>query len=113
VILNGTSFSDVVNRILAIGTIVDADQSMINEYKNDQIFLEDSQKTVHEKLNQVQNELIEMRNLKIELAYQVDQKNAILQSIKDKKEKATSELEELNNESVSLVKQEKEARISS
>jgi peptidoglycan hydrolase CwlO-like protein len=109
VILNAKSFSDVVDRIIAIGTIVDADQTMIDEYKKDQNSLENSQKTVHEKLDEVQNELTKMNDLKIELAYQVDQKNAILQSIKEKREKATGDLEELSKESASLAKQEKEA----
>lgn len=109
VLLDSESFGDFVDRAMALSTIVNADQKILEEQKKDKEALEKSEKELANKLNKVQSDLKELEDLKVELQYQIDDKNSILAKIKEQQKNASSELGDLKDQAAKLKQQEKAA----
>lgn len=98
VLLESESFGDFVDRAMAVSTIVNADQKILDEQKKDKESLEQSKKELASKLEKVQKDLDDLKDLKEELQYQIDDKNSILAKIKEEQKNASSELGNLEDQ---------------
>ncbi|MCM3195525.1 C40 family peptidase [Priestia megaterium] len=87
VLLGSSSFSDFVDRALAVSTIVDADRGILTETKNMQDELKTKQADVKSKLASLENMKAELDEMTVQLAAQKKQKDALAKELKDKEAK--------------------------
>lgn len=97
VLLGAKSFSDFIDRVGAVATIVEADQDILQEHAEDKSLLENTQNEVEKKLTNLQTMLRELGNIIESLNSQKAEKDKIMESLKKKEEdieKYKMELEE-------------------
>ncbi|GAB1807574.1 coiled-coil domain-containing protein [Priestia megaterium] len=87
VLLGSSSFSDFVDRALAVSTIVDADRGILKETKNMQDELKTKQADVKAKLASLEDMKAELDEMTVQLAAQKKQKDALAKELKDKEAK--------------------------
>lgn len=87
VLLGSSSFSDFVDRALAVSTIVDADRGILKETKNMQDELKTKQADVKSKLASLEDMKAELDEMTVQLAAQKKQKDALAKELKDKEAK--------------------------
>lgn len=109
VLLEAESFSDFVDRSMALTKILNADKSILEEQEKDKQTLEASKSELKTRLDKVQSELAKIENLKEQLTYQVNDKNSMLAAVKEQKGKASKELEDLENQKAIIIAEEKKA----
>ncbi|MGE6256545.1 coiled-coil domain-containing protein [Heyndrickxia sporothermodurans] len=109
VLLESDSFGDFVDRAMALSTIVNADQKILDEQKKDKEALDKTEKELTSKLEKVQSDLNDLKDMKIELQYQIDDKNSILAKIKEQQKNANNELGKLKDQAATIEQQEKAA----
>ncbi|VEF49411.1 C40 family peptidase [Bacillus freudenreichii] len=109
VLLEAESFSDFVDRSMALTKILNADKSILEEQEKDKQTLEASETELKTKLEKVQSELKEIENLKEQLTYQVNDKNSMLAAVKEQRSEASKELEDLENQKAIIIAEAKKA----
>lgn len=87
VLLGSSSFSDFVDRALAVSTIVDADRGILKETKNMQDELKTKQADVKAKLASLEDMKAELDEMTVQLAAQKKLKDALAKELKDKEAK--------------------------
>ncbi|PLS17918.1 peptidase M23 [Bacillus sp. M6-12] len=86
VILGSSSFSDFVDRVNAVATIVEADQDILEQHEADMKSLEEKQASVEEKLKSLENMLTELTEMKTKLTGQKREKDKLMAQLKLKEE---------------------------
>ncbi|QQZ10306.1 murein hydrolase activator EnvC family protein [Heyndrickxia vini] len=105
VILGADSFADLLDRVSAVTTLVNADKQIIDEQKKDQAQLEKKQAEVTNKLNKLQEMQQKLQAMKAELNQQKSRKNAILKELGKQKKKLEHDKMSLEEENAILSAQ--------
>jgi peptidoglycan DL-endopeptidase CwlO len=105
VILGSSSFSDFIDRIDAVATIVEADQSLIEAHKADKTELEEKQKTVNSKLADLNALKVELEGMQMQINDQKAQSEALKQELIQKENANEQELTALQQKDAELAAQ--------
>ncbi len=82
VILGASSFSDFIDRVGAVATIMDADKDMLEKYEQDQIDVKQKQVAVKEKLVDLTDMKTELEGMRAGLAEQKAQNESLRAELK-------------------------------
>lgn len=107
VLLGAKSFTDFIDRVSAIATIVEADQSILQEHNADKNELESMQKEMEETLANLQNMHAELKSMKKTLDAQKAEKEKVMTALKKEEEHMHAEMVELEEEEAFLASQKK------
>lgn len=110
VLLGAQSFSDFIDRMSAVTTIMEADQQIIREQEADKALKEKKETELTEKRNKLQADLQELKQLQAELAAQLEQKNRLMADLKQKEEEEHDHKMALEEERELVAKQEAAVR---
>lgn len=106
VLLGAQSFSDFVDRVNAVATIVEADKDILEQHRLDKVALETKQQEVETKLSQLIVMKKELESLKVQLNGQIAEKNKLMSTLKHEEEQMHAEAVNLEEESQILAAQE-------
>lgn len=95
VLLGANSFSDFIDRVSAVTTLVDADRTIMTQQANDQKQLEEEKELVEQKLAKLETDKKELEGLKASLQSQKAEQDRLAAELK-------KELERLDREKSSL-----------
>ncbi|WP_010677909.1 coiled-coil domain-containing protein [Bacillus timonensis] len=95
VIFGAQSFSDFINRVSAVSTIMEADQKVIDEQANAIKQVEKKQDTIQETLTALQSKKDELVAMQGQIAEQKAQNDALKAALKSKEQKTLADIEEL------------------
>ncbi|MCM3663561.1 peptidoglycan DD-metalloendopeptidase family protein [Mesobacillus subterraneus] len=95
VLLGAQSFSDFVDRVNAVTTIVQADKDILQQHKIDKEELETKQNQVETKLASLQGMKKELEGLKVKLNGQIKEKNKLMSTLKHEEEQMHAESMEM------------------
>ncbi|MGP7816485.1 murein hydrolase activator EnvC family protein [Niallia sp. 01092] len=105
VIMGSQSFSDFIDRVGAVATIVNADGDLIRQHLDDKELLEKKQIEINEKLESLQQYVNDMEIMKKNLDVQKKEKDDIMASLKTKEESLENEKLNLEEEQSLLTAQ--------
>lgn len=91
VLLGADSFADLIDRVSAVTTLVEADREIIRAQTNDQKKLEEQQTKLKQKLQNQQKNYDKLKKLKSSLDSQKKEKNKLIDKLEAKQEKLISE----------------------
>lgn len=110
VLLGANSFTDFIDRVSAVNTLVDADRQIMKKQAEDQKKLEEEQKLVEQKLAELEADKSKLEDLKASLQSQkaeqgrlVDELNKELANLSKEKESLETDLHEVHELSASLT----------
>ncbi|WP_240620109.1 murein hydrolase activator EnvC family protein [Peribacillus acanthi] len=106
VLLGAKSFSDFVDRVSAVSTIMDADQEILRQHQEDKQALEEKQKQVEEKLASLVNMKKELEEMKVQLSQQRAQKDKVMAQLAQKEKEAEADKLSLQEEADILKSQQ-------
>jgi len=106
VLLGSKSFTDFIDRLSAVSTILEADKSIIEEQKRDNEALKKNKKKVENELAQVEKLKKELEAQKASLASQRAKKERLLAELKDKQKEAEEYYMGLEEQKALLAAQE-------
>jgi peptidoglycan hydrolase CwlO-like protein len=92
VLLGAQSFSDFVDRVTAVTTIVEADKGILEQHRKDKLELETKQRQVETKLADLQNMKKDLEALKVKLNGQIAEKNKLMSELKHEEEQMHGEM---------------------
>ena len=105
VIFGSSSFSDFIDRVEAVATIVEADQSLIEAHNADKTELEEKQKNVNSKLADLNSLKVELEGMQMHINDQKAQSEALKQELIQKENANEQELAGLKQKDVELAAQ--------
>ncbi|MEH7331991.1 NlpC/P60 family protein [Neobacillus drentensis] len=103
VVLGSSSFSDFVGRLGAVATIVEADQDLVRQHKEDQIDVERKQLTVEEKLADLNSLKTELEGMQALILEQKQQNDALKEELKLKEQEKLNEKANLQQQDSNLA----------
>lgn len=106
VLLGAQSFSDFVDRVSAVTTIVQADKDILEQHRKDKLDLETKQQQVEDKLNSLKEMKKELEVLKANLNSQIKEKNQLMSTLKHEEEQMHAETVEMGEAADILAAQE-------
>lgn len=106
VLLGAQSFADFIDRVGAVATIVEADQDILREQKEDKDLLEQKQAKVENDLAELEKMRAELENMKQQLNSQKAEKDRLMASLKTQEKHMDSEKLALEEEKEVLAAQE-------
>jgi peptidoglycan hydrolase CwlO-like protein len=106
VILGSQDFSDLISRISAVSTIVNADKEIISAHEIDIEILDQSEETLNTELYKLKTTLNELELLKKQVSTQINEKSKLLAQVNVDHEQAESALYDLEDEEAFLTEQE-------
>jgi peptidoglycan hydrolase CwlO-like protein len=106
VLLGAKSFSDFVDRVSAVSTIMDADQEILRQHQEDKKALEEKQKQVEEKLASLVTMKKELEEMKVQLTSQRTQKDKVMAQLAQKEKDAEAHKVDLQEEAEILASQQ-------
>ncbi|WP_226678938.1 murein hydrolase activator EnvC family protein [Mesobacillus jeotgali] len=106
VLLGANSFSDFVDRVSAVTTIVNADKDILEQHRQDKLDLETKQQQVEAKLTSLQDMKKDLEALKVELNSQIKEKNKLMSTLKHEEEQMHAEAMEMKEAAEVLRAQE-------
>jgi peptidoglycan hydrolase CwlO-like protein len=109
VLLGSSNLSDFIDRIDAVATIVEADQSLIEEYKVDKTIVKEKEKTVNNKLADLNVLKVELDGMHMHINEQKDQSEALKQELIQKENANEQELATLQQKDAELAAQARAA----
>nr|WP_286183044.1 M23 family metallopeptidase [Bacillus sp. ISL-55] len=86
VLLGAQSFSDFIDRVSAVTTIVQADKGILEQHAKDKAELETKQQEVETKLNNLQVMKKDLEALTVTLNAQIEEKNKLMSTLKHEEE---------------------------
>jgi len=111
VLLGSSSFSDFVGRLGAVATMVEADQDLIKQHKEDQQEVEMKQASVEKKLKDLLSMKTELEGMQAQILEQKEQNDALKEELKIKEEDKLSEKASLQQQDKTLASKEDELNI--
>ncbi len=93
VILGSSSFSDFIDRVGAVATIVEADQGIIEDHENDKKELEIMQASVEKKLADLTNQKTELEGMQMHTEEQKAQNEALRAQLDSKESAKLADIE--------------------
>ncbi|MBA9026764.1 murein hydrolase activator EnvC family protein [Peribacillus huizhouensis] len=106
VLLGASSFSEFIDRVSAVATIVEADQDIIKQHEQDKKSLEEAQSAVEKKKSDLEKMLAELQEIKQQLQVQKKKQEVLLAELHKQKEHAEHDMVGLEEEAVNLKAQE-------
>ena len=106
VLLGAQSFSDFIDRVSAVTTIVQADKDILEQHQKDKDDLETKQQQVETKLANLQQMKKDLEGLKVKLNGQIAEKNKLMATLKQEEEHMHGEMLESEEEAEILAAQE-------
>lgn len=106
VLMGAQTFGDFIDRVGAVATIVEADQDILRQHKEDKQLLEDKKLQVENDLASLEKMVSELEGLKSELSGQLAQQNQILATLEQKEEEAHAEVLQKEEEAQILAAQQ-------
>lgn len=106
VLLGAESFSDFIDRVGAVATIVEADQDILREHQADKDLLEKKQAELKADLASLEKMLSELEGMKKQLSSQKAEKDKLMASLKKEEEQMHGELLDLEETKDILAGQE-------
>ncbi|NRG48193.1 peptidoglycan DD-metalloendopeptidase family protein [Bacillus sp. CRN 9] len=107
VLLGSNSFSDLISRVGAVATIIEADQSILKEHSDDLDLFDEKQKEFTSKHANLKESINGLELLSDQLEKQKKQKNKVLKSLNIEEESVVTYKMELQEEKQLLASQEK------
>lgn len=101
VLFGATSFSDFIDRIGAVATMVEADQDIVEQHKADKEVVDKKQVSVTNKLTELNHMKTELEGMREQILEQKLQNEAIKEELKKKAEVISSEQAELQRQNSS------------
>ncbi|WP_257391388.1 murein hydrolase activator EnvC family protein [Cytobacillus gottheilii] len=105
VLMGAQSFSDFIDRVGAVATIMEADQSILKEHQADKDLLEEKQTTVEKELASLETMLADLQQLEKELNSQKGEKDKLMASLQEKEEQKHAEITDLEEQKEILAAQ--------
>ena len=102
VILGSSNFSDFINRIDAVTTIIAADSSLMEEHKKDKTKVEEKQQVVVNKLADLNELAVELEGMQTQINEQKNQSEALKQKLIEQENASEEELKRLEEEDARL-----------
>ncbi|MGE8080564.1 murein hydrolase activator EnvC family protein [Peribacillus loiseleuriae] len=106
VLLGASSFSEFIDRVSAVATIVEADQDIIKQHEQDKKSLEEAQSAVEKKKLDLEKMLAELEKAKQQLQVQKNQQEVLLAELHKQKEHAEHDIVGFEEEAANLKAQE-------
>ncbi|WP_191557256.1 murein hydrolase activator EnvC family protein [Metabacillus idriensis] len=106
VLLGAQDFGDLVTRVSAVTTIVDADKEIIKAHEEDKKLLEQSEAELSSQLQKLETALTELESLKQQLAKQAKEKEGLIKQVKAQHQETEAAIYELEDEAAFLKEQE-------
>ncbi|MBM4760869.1 peptidoglycan DD-metalloendopeptidase family protein [Bacillus sp. B15-48] len=106
VLFGAQSFSDFIDRVSAVATIVQADRDILEQHQKDKDELEAKQTEVEGKLAKLQEMKKELETLKAELDSQITEKNKLMETLEKEEEQLGAEKLAAEEEEAILAAQE-------
>ncbi|UAC47843.1 peptidoglycan DD-metalloendopeptidase family protein [Bacillus aquiflavi] len=106
VLLGAKSFSDFIDRVGAVNTIMEADQDILTQHKEDQQTLEELQKKMEDELAQLETMRSELQEMQKTLEKQRAEKDAFMAKLKVQEQQTEQEKLSLKEEEEILAAQE-------
>lgn len=106
VLLGAQDFGDLITRVSAVTTIVEADKGIIRAHEDDIKFLEQSEAELNSQLEKLEAALTELESLKKQFNSQIIEKNKLMEQVKVDQKAAEADLYELEDKAVFLKEQE-------
>ncbi|GAF63138.1 hypothetical protein BTS2_0029 [Bacillus sp. TS-2] len=91
VVLGSTSFSNFIDRVVAVTAIAEADNAIIESLEEDTKKLEELQASVEEKLEELQETKVELDGMQHHILEQQEQNETLKAELKEKEQTAKSE----------------------
>ncbi|KKI89220.1 hypothetical protein WQ54_27015 [Bacillus sp. SA1-12] len=107
VLLGAQDFGDLVSRVSAVTTIVEADQEIMRAHEEDKKLLEQAEADLKSELKKLEDSLSELEVLKQQLSVQVKQKQELMKEVEGEHNDAVHEMHELEDEQAFLAEQKK------
>ncbi|MCQ6273972.1 C40 family peptidase [Bacillus sp. V3B] len=105
VILGSSSFSDFIDRVGAVATIVEADQGILKEHEADKNELEEKQHSVQVKLTDLNNMKTELEGMQAQITEQKAQSEEMKAQLVQQEQENISELAGLKQRDADLAAQ--------
>ena len=106
VLLGATSFGDFISRVSAVSTIMQADETLVEQHEEDKASLETAQKEVELKLTELESMKAELETMKAKLDSQRAEKSKLMEQLEHEEEEAHSHVMDLEEENAILVAQD-------
>lgn len=106
VLLGAQDFGDLVTRVSAVTTIVEADKGIIKAHEEDKKLLEQSEAELSSELEKLEIALNELESLKQQLQAQAAEKNKLIEQVKAQSQETEAAIYELEDEAAFLKEQE-------
>ncbi|MGD6842934.1 murein hydrolase activator EnvC family protein [Bacillus infantis] len=106
VLMGAQNFSDFIDRVGAVATIVEADQDILREHEADKKLLEETQAKVESELASLEKMRTDLEAMKKQLDAQKAEKNKLMASLKNQEEHKHAEKLNLEEENELLAAQE-------
>lgn len=106
VLLGSTSFSDFVDRMGAVATIINADKGLLEKHEADKNAVEDKQTAVQGKLAELTNMKTELVGMRAQIIEQQQQNDLLRAELKQKEEASLAAKADLQQQDRSLATQE-------
>ncbi|MGM0923166.1 MAG: murein hydrolase activator EnvC family protein [Bacillota bacterium] len=106
VLLGAQDFGDLVTRVSAVTTIVEADKEIIKAHEEDKKLLEQSEAELSSQLQKLETALTELEALKQQLKQQAAEKGKLIEQVKAQHQETEAAIYELEDESAFLKEQE-------
>lgn len=106
VLMGAQSFSDFIDRVSAVATIVEADQDILREQNADKELLEKKQKAVEDKLADLEKKAKELQQMKDSLHAKKAEKDKLMAELEEKEEEVHAEMLSLEEEERILAAQQ-------
>ena len=106
VLMGSQSFSDFIDRVGAVATIVEADQTIIKEQEADKKLLEDSKAELKSKLSSLETMLADLESLSSQLNTEKKAKDKLMAQLKEEENHVHAEMLSLEEEEQLLKDQQ-------
>lgn len=106
VLMGAQSFGDFIDRVGALATILEADQDILRQHKQDKQLLEEKQKQVESDLASLEKMLQELEAMSKQLAGQKAEKDKVMSSLEEKEDHLFAEKLELEEQASILAAQQ-------
>lgn len=105
VLFGAQSFSDFIDRVSAVATLVQADKDILEQHQADKLELEAKQTEITAKLDSLKEMKVELETLKSSLDSQIEEKNQLMSSLNQQEEEMHAEMIAAEEEQAVLAAQ--------